>query len=519
MGSETGSAAVGSSPLLIFGPPRSGASAAAAVLARATSIEIHEPEPPTETHPYGSFESLDVIGAHRRLDEQLDTDATCPPVVFDAGAVELDRIERAIRRRIESGTGWAIKDTALTFLLPAWQRAGIRHAHLVVVVRPPFDAAASVAAEWGLEPDHAERLVELHLARIESIARSTPITLIVFDGDEGRFLDQLRRLADALGLEFDGAAASDVFDSQLVQRRLEHLDSTPEFDRLVSLVAPGAPPSRPADLTTLRPTFDHGIVLPRFAGERALRHRRNLHRLATFESVDAQAPTELVVSGTHDPDSACDRSDADRMHGGATVLIASPLRAAVALVGRGVHTDALVAHGLLDDLDRHDLDHVFTGLAAAMRPFAELVLDLPDPDVTARSVVVPPPGRGPSVELVRTVAASSGWTLVSRQRPSATRVAVCLRRASGPVSSDPDRAAAHETDLSIALDRTLLEVAELESERASLASRLEQSESELRRVSADLERLRSRRVVRFALRAVSPLAPLVRRARRVGGRR
>ncbi|MGH3347325.1 MAG: hypothetical protein ACRDO4_10105 [Nocardioides sp.] len=427
-----------SAPILILAPPRSGASVVAGLLIRSAGLLTAELLPATEDRPMGTFESYGVVDAHRDLLAQVERDWTCPPAGFDPGALDLSALTEQIRIHSELDGPWLVKESSLTFLLPAWAAAGINRVRLVAVIRPPGDTIRSLMQHEGLPELHAEALVEAHLARLAAIAEQVSLPVVQFPaGNEGP-VSQVRSVAAALGLPWNSAGEA-IFAKNLVRQRSRLQDPGPVYTRLLHEARlPSALPE--VDLSLLSAAPEHPWPLPTHHGPQEAQRSRQLWRLADFSAFQAPRVVELMLAGAAPTAGAPPGIELHR------ISASEPQDVGAALVESEILPHGVIAPGVLAGLKMEEVELLLRTLHSGTRPLARLVIDVPS-IVGSLGRVTPAPVESPTQVQVEAAAAETGWNLQRSERLSPGRVGLVLHKNPEPASAPTAALAADVEEL------------------------------------------------------------------------
>jgi hypothetical protein len=465
-------------PIFILGCRRSGASLIAGLLHEAGGLSLGALAPPTPDHPTGTYETLAITEAHRDLLRQLDRDWTCPPPHVPTNLLDLTYLKESIGQHRMSNAPWGVKDSRLMFLLDAWVATGITEARLVGVIRSEEETTRSLMSRDGLGQLDAERVIALHRRRLRELADQTRIPIIDFSRDGGQLLAQVRRLATALGLDWNEDAAGRLFQTDLVTNRSTFRDHDEAYRSL----------SEESDLDTLVQATDLSdlTVAERerppasiYAGPRNTARRSELWAAATFELSPRPKVVELLPATAPREQLPLQGIDVSLMGLERPLHVGSALRSSP-------RSQGIVASGVLDTVARSDLEEFLRQLFVFTDQLAELVLDLPVPEPLW---VATSPVTGPTLGDCKAAASTTGWDFMWERRLSPHRIAIKLRKRL-PTPGELLARAAHEEEVE--------------------ALRIRAADAE-----AKLAALTSRRSVRIALAASRPFRPLFHLVRRL----
>jgi hypothetical protein len=187
----------------------------------------------------------------------------------------------------------------------------------------------------------------------------------------------------------------------------------------------------------------------------------------------------------------------------------------------------VVAHGLLAGRSVAEVEFLFRSLYINTDPQAEVVVDVPDPHGTGLMSVIPPPIDHPRPVRIQEIASRCGWDHIVTQRLSAGRSGMFFRkkiltdRELIPVVTDllSSVQRIHTIDERLASVERRLQGEGIQPRKPAASSAepdTGSSDAMRKRAEAaerDLERLRSRRSVRFALAMAQPTRGLFRTVR------
>lgn len=497
-------------PVFVLGCHRSGTSVVAGLLHEACGVPMGELMPATADNPMGYFEAQGVVDAHRNLLAQMERDWTCPPAAFHPERFDLSALRHEVAVHRALGRVWAVKDPRSMFMLPAWAHLGVDRARLVAVVRAPVDTAGSIERRDGIRQDRAEAIVDAYLSRLAEIAHATAMPVIRFSADGADLISQVRALAGALHLDWDDAAAVQLFEADLVRHQSPHRDTTPAYELLLERAMPlDHRPVPPTSLAELDLSSQPEQPLARHLGVRAGYQQNELWEIAAFTADDPDV-VELVLDGA--------RRGRPTRAGGVKVErieIERPQMAGSALRTRLVRPSGVVAHGLLAGRPDDEIDYFFRSVYAASGLTCDLIVDVPAPTDALLEGVVPPPDRQPDATRVERIADDVGWDHRVTQRLSPGRVGMVFRKR---IESGQDLAPLVER-LTSELDRCDGIEAELSRLRREISaggpedSTLAEARRRAAAAEHELERLRSRRSVRIALTVARPFGGIFRTVR------
>lgn len=198
--------------VVVLGMHRSGTSVITRAL-QALGVSLGDRlMPPAEENPKGFFEDLDINATNIALLQALGHDwHSLSPILspeLTAGVVSEFKLRALsiLRERLALTDCFGFKDPRLARLLVFWQDVFAKlqiAADYVIVCRNPLSVARSLTKRNGFDVEKGYYLWFEHV--LESLVRTENQNCIVVDYD--LFLEdpakQLRRIARALGLEFD----------------------------------------------------------------------------------------------------------------------------------------------------------------------------------------------------------------------------------------------------------------------------------------------------------------------------
>ena len=507
------------SPIFVIGSHRSGTSAVTGLLHRAGGMALGELMPPTPDNPRGYFETMGVVDAHRDILKQLDLDWTCPPPDFDPAAIDLSRLREQVAIHQQLPLPWGMKDPRSMFMLKAWAAVGVSRVRFVGVLRPEADIIRSLTRRDGMDQLEAESIVTAHLHRMNEIASLTRLPIVEFSNDAASVLDQTRRVASALGLDWDEQSAQDLFEPTLVRNRASSGDQSTVYQSLIGQ-SDLDETNAACDITSL--SFDSRFpdTLNAYIGPRNGGRRNELWSIATFGLTSAPRVVEFIPRGARSGRQSRPGVQLD------VVEIDHPLQVGFAL--RKSHpTNGIVSSGLLDSLNGSDLETFLQEAYLYTDQLTEAVFDIVDPADGVPVVLQEASVPGPSLEELRDAAENAGWNVLFERRVSPHRVGVKLRKriltdsALVPVVTELLATAERVRDLDGVVEHevarqlkhqsgTTLDGPSLPADAEGGDSLVERAESAER----ELARLKNRRSVRFALWLARPFKGLFRGVRR-----
>ena len=498
-----------SEPIFILGCHRSGTSVVAGLLYRASGISMGELMPPTVDNPLGYFEALGVVEAHRSLLAQMERDWTCPPSTFRPESLDLNALAEQIDIHKQLPGVWAMKDPRSMFLLPAWSHLGVDQVRLVAVARPPADTIRSIEKRDGIRQDRAEAIVDAYLRRLLEIADQVPLPVIRFPGEGESLIRQVRDLATALDLPWDEAAAASFYDESLVRHRSMFRDTSPAYDGLIQKSRHQEKVAA-TSMRSLKLSSDPEVPLERHLGVLYAQQRNQIWEMAHFETDPEPKVAEIVLEGARHLGANRPGVVVEQLE------VKGPLAVGGAILKNGLRPHGVVAHGLVTGRPPSEIEYMMRSIYLATDAFAEMVLDVPDPQGEGLLSSTPPPVDHPEPPTVEEIATSTGWDHVVTQRLSAGRSGMMFRKriltdselipVVADVLASLERLHAMEARLSTIafpgqqVEEPTSEVLEAERKRAE--------EAEIA-----LDRLRNRRSVRFALAVSQVFRPLFKTVR------
>lgn len=502
-----------SAPIFVLGCHRSGTSAVSGLLHKACGVSMGELMPATEDNPLGYFESQGIVDAHRGLLRQMERDWTCPPSQFDPEPLDLSALQEQVAIHRELPSPWAMKDPRSMFLFPAWSALGLHEVRLVGVVRSPADTIKSIVKRDGIREDRAEAIVDTYLARMVDIAEQVPLPVIQFPGDDESVTAQVRALADSLDLPWDDDAAQEFFRDELVRNRTALTDTSPTYDRLLE-VSSWPTPVPTTDLRGLVLDAEPAWHLETHLSVHHAVQRNQLWSLASFDAFANPEIVELLLDGARTGGRRPRRLDIHQL------VIPSTQAAGAALLDSGLRPHGVVANGLLADLGPSEVEFFLRSVHLGTHALAELVVDVPNPEGDGLLHSRPAPPDRPTPAQVQEIAESCAWDLIESRQLSPARVGMVLRKR---VPTDEELSPV-VTELIARAHRITAIDARIEAIEAVLGNKIHtagrnagsgsrtpvsgSAESRAAAAERDLERLRSRRSVRFALAMSRPLKPV-----------
>jgi hypothetical protein len=460
--------------------------------------------PPTIDNPLGYYEALGVVEAHRNLLAQMERDWTCPPSTFRPEALDMTALAEQVDIHKQLPGVWAMKDPRSMFLLPAWSHLGIDQVRLVAVARPPADTIRSIEQRDKIRQDRAEAIVDAYLSRLLEIADQAPLPVIQFPGEGESLISQVRDLAASLDLPWDEVAARSFFDESLVRHRSRLRDSSPTYDALIE----GArhPEKVPAvSLRSLELRSEPEVALERHLGVLYAQQRNQIWEMAHFETDPAPKVAEILLEGARP--GAANRPGVEVVQ----VEVKGPMAVGAALLKNGLRPHGVVAHGVVAGRPANEIEYMMRAVYLATDAFAEMLLDVPDPQGEGLLSSTPPPYDQPLPPVVEEIATGTGWDHVARQRLSPGRSGMMFRKR---ILIDSELIPV-VTDVQASLERLHAMEARLSSiafpaqavdEPTSEALAAERNRADEAEIA--LDRLRNRRSVRFSLAVSQVFRPL-----------
>ena len=475
-------------PVIVLGPPRSGALVVADIVAAATGGVSHTFRAGGHRSAASTPTAVEITDAHRGILFQLGSDNTCPPTRM-CDAADVTALEAAVAETARSDELAVFGEQALLHLLSAWRRAGVDRAHLIGVVRSPAEATLALEELDGLHFSHAHDLVELGLERLRMVATDQPLPIIRFGHDidvGGAVVDVVR----AWGIDVDPVAAREAFRPELISRRAPVGSTTPAFDRAI---AAGRPPRGPGTVPET-PAVDEYAALPRHCGERFQLQRNAL--CEAFEIDPRAVVAEVVPTGAR-PLTA-ERS-VGAHHGVIEIVGTDGL--ASALAGQLRRPDVIMAPGLLDGVEPDDVERMLDVAATSSFPFCDLILDV-------------------SGDVPSALTADPRWRVGATRPLSEGRVAVRLTKfPDDEIAVIGEQVRTLEDLVDRIVEAWAAERTAHEQELAGVGFEMRRERRRAVRVEEDIERLRQRRSVRTALAVSRAASPIVRWSSRATARR
>ena len=471
-------------PVIVLGPPRSGALVVADIVAAATGGVSHtffnvDGQRSAASTPTAA----EITDAHRTLMFQLGCDDTCPPTSVGDGA-DVTALESAVAETADSDSLAVFGEPALLHLLSAWRRAGVDRAHVMGVVRSPAEATLALEQRDGLRFAHAHDLVELALERLRMVANELTMPIIRFAHD----IDVGAAVADVLrgwGIGVDVAAANDAFRPDLISRRAPVGSTTPAFERALAAARASHGPQAVPET----PSVAEYASLPRHCGERFQLQRNAL--CEAFE-IDRRAVVAEVVPAGVRPTTA-ERSigahhrvvEIEGLAGLATALARQPRR-----------PDVIIAPGLLDGVGPDDVERVLGVAATTSFPFCDLILDV-------------------SGDLLVACTAHRQWRIDATQSLGEGRLAVRLTKSPhDEIAVIGDELRTLENLVDHVLHAWAAERIAHEEQLSNAGFEMRRERRRADRAEDDIERLRERRSIRAALAVSRAVSPIIRWSRR-----
>ncbi|MBW8311776.1 MAG: hypothetical protein K0M64_07030 [Rhizobium sp.] len=176
--------------IVVAGMHRSGTSALSGALSRLGIALGDSLVPAAGDNPKGYFEHAGVVAVHEQLFRELGR-WWYDPRELPAGWLESPAARRAeealvslLRADFSGAALWAVKDPRTCRFLPLWRRVLARLAvpvSVLVVMRPPGEVAASLAARNGFGPELGELLWLRHVLDAVRESAGMPRTVIVYE--------------------------------------------------------------------------------------------------------------------------------------------------------------------------------------------------------------------------------------------------------------------------------------------------------------------------------------------------
>jgi hypothetical protein len=186
-------------------------------------------------NPRGFFESAEVLAAHEALLGAQERDWTCPPHRLDPLACDLAPLAAAAGRLASRRRPWGVKDPRLLFLLPAWA-AILPAMRIIGVLRHPAAVAASLSARNGFAPEVARRMADAQVTRLAGLQEALGFPVLDYGALPADLLAAMRAVAESAGLQWNEAAAADLFDPGLRHQK-DRGPAGAAYDRLAAAAA------------------------------------------------------------------------------------------------------------------------------------------------------------------------------------------------------------------------------------------------------------------------------------------
>jgi len=395
------------------------------------------------------------------------------------------------------------------FLLPAWSHLGVDRVRLVAVARRPADTIRSIEKRDHIRQDRAEAIVDAYLNRLAEIADTARLTVIRFPGNGDSLIHQVRDLAASLDLPWDEEAARSFFDEKLVRHRSRLRDTSPTYDSLIQRARRSK--KVPAiSLRALKLRSEPEIPLEKHVGALYAHQRNQIWDMAHFSTDPEPSVVEILLEGGR-PGGA-NRPGVDLQQ----VKTPGPLAVAAVLMKNGLRPHGVVAPGLVAGRPRAEIEYLMRSLYLTTDAFAEVLLDVPDPQGEGLLTSTPPPVDRPLPPEVEEIALGTGWDHVVTQRLSPGRSGMMFRKR---ILTDTELVPV-VTDVLASLERIHAMEARLSSivfapepSEEPLTAVLEAERRRAEEAERALDRLRNRRSVRFALALSQLFRPVFRAVR------
>jgi hypothetical protein len=230
--------------IVVLGMHRSGTSAVAGCLHRLGVDFGPRLMPATPDNPRGFYEHIDLVNLHDRLllaggSSWDDTDPKPTAWLAEPGAARFREDLRAILARdFAAAPLWGLKDPRLCHLLPWWRPlwAELQTRPLfVIVLRDPWEVAASVARRDGFSPGKAYLLWLQHNLAAERHTRGDERVFLDFSAFLTDWRQALAPVGALLGQAWpvlppvDAAAEEQFVDSALLRVNRSSNDEKPPF--------------------------------------------------------------------------------------------------------------------------------------------------------------------------------------------------------------------------------------------------------------------------------------------------
>jgi hypothetical protein len=193
-----------------------------------------------------------------------------------------------------------------------------------------------------------------------------------------------------------------------------------------------------------------------------------------------------------------------------------PLAVGSVLVKNGLRPHGVVAQGLVAGRPENEIAYMMRSLYLASDAFAEVLLDVPDPEGEGLLSATPPPVDHPLPSAVVEIATDAGWDHIVTKRLSPGRSGMMFRKR---ILTDTELVPV-VTDVLASLERIHAMEARLSSIgfptepiEMPTSDALEAERKRAEQAELALDRLRNRRSVRFALAVSQMFRPLFRAVR------
>lgn len=206
-----------SSPTMVMGCHRSGTSAVAGLLHLAGALRLGEVLPATAANPKGYFESATIVLAHNRALAAVDRDWTSPPAWLDPAPGQVAVMRDEVEQMSSEAGPWGVKDPRLLFTLPMWYDT-VPRLQFVGVIRDHEEVVRSLIARDRLRSATADHIARVHVRRLLQLRQRFDFPIVDFSAQD-TVVEQCRRAAESLGLEWSATGAAGFHDTELATTR------------------------------------------------------------------------------------------------------------------------------------------------------------------------------------------------------------------------------------------------------------------------------------------------------------